>query len=96
MIDDDNVFGVILEMFVWFILCVEDGDGVDVDVAWRALRVAFSMMFGFVVSVVVVFFEFFVVFIDCVLVFVSKLIMEIVVGLIEIFKDELRDVVRLI
>ena len=93
-IDDDNVSGAIPEMFAWFILRAEDGDGIDVDVAWRALRAAPSTTPGPVASAVVASSESSAALTDRALAFVSKLITETAAGSIEISKDELRDVVR--
>jgi pre-rRNA-processing protein IPI1 len=93
-IDDDIVSGAIPDMFAWFILRVEDGKGVDVDVAWRALRAAPSTTSGPVARAVVASSKASVALTDRALVFVRALITETTAGLIEIPKDELRDVVR--
>jgi hypothetical protein len=93
-IDDDIVSGAIPDMFAWFILRVEDGKGVDVDVAWRALRAAPSTTSGPVARAVVASSKASVALTDRALVFVRALITETAAGLIEIPKDELRDVVR--
>ena len=81
-------------MFAWFILRAEDGEGVDVDVAWRALRAAPSTTPGPVASAVVASSGSSAALTDRALAFVSKLITETAAGSIEIPKDELRDVVR--
>lgn len=37
-IDDDEIAGAVPKMFAWFVMHAESGKGVDVDVAWRAMR----------------------------------------------------------
>ena len=37
-IDDEAITGAVPEMFAWFVMHAESGKGVDVDVAWRAMR----------------------------------------------------------
>ena len=37
-IDDEAITGAVPKMFAWFVMHAESGKGVDVDVAWRAMR----------------------------------------------------------